>query len=116
MSWTEATTESESFGFMSALDTAGLTSKATANWQATAAGLLRLDALDAQGASKDQAFVAMWFNKDTEEAYHQGIVPGVADAGYRAFRIDKKEHANKIDDENQSTMATRSTKPRPIGT
>jgi hypothetical protein len=99
MSWTEATTEAELFGFMSALDTAGLTSKATGNWQATAEGLLRLDALDAQGPANDQAFVAMWFSKDTEEAYHQGIVPGVADAGYRAFRIDQKEHANKIDDE-----------------
>lgn len=47
----------------------------------------------------DQFFVAMWFNAETNDAYTLGFAPAIGDAGYRAFRIDHHEHANKIDDE-----------------
>jgi hypothetical protein len=46
-----------------------------------------------------QAFVAMWFGDTMKEVYEQGFVPAVQSCGYSPFRIDKKEHANKIDDE-----------------
>ena len=49
--------------------------------------------------SATQAFVAMWINDETEEAFSAGITPGIEDAGYSAFRIDKKEDVVKIDDE-----------------
>ena len=46
-----------------------------------------------------QAFVAMWFNSEMQECFDSGILPAVEEAGYRAFRIDQREHINKIDDE-----------------
>ena len=46
-----------------------------------------------------QCFVAMWFGKDVDVLYHQGIKPAIEAAGYKAIRIDEKPHANKIDDE-----------------
>jgi hypothetical protein len=41
----------------------------------------------------------MWFNDVTHAAYNDGIELAIRDPGYRALRIDKKEHNNKIDDE-----------------
>ena len=41
----------------------------------------------------------MWFNEATSEAYAGGIEPALSATGYKAVRIDKKEHNNKIDDE-----------------
>ena len=46
-----------------------------------------------------QAFVAMWIDGSMNEVYKSGIRPGIKDAGYRPFRVDLKEHVNKIDDE-----------------
>ena len=46
-----------------------------------------------------QAFVAMWFNDSMDESYREGIKLGIKDAGFNPFRIDQKEHINKIDDE-----------------
>ena len=53
-----------------------------------------------QQASVDssQAFIAMWFD-DSMTACRDGIELGIGDAGYKPFRIDQKEHINKIDDE-----------------
>ena len=50
-------------------------------------------------ADSSQAFIAMWFNPQTNDAFENGIYPAVQQSGYRPFRIDKKEHNNKIDDE-----------------
>lgn len=63
-------------------------------------GYNRLDtlystALD-QGAN---AFVAMWFDSSMDVAWSDGFELGISDAGFKAIRIDKKEHNNKIDDE-----------------
>ena len=49
--------------------------------------------------SSSQAFVAMWFDPSMDDAYTQGIDPGIADAGYQPLRIDHKMDVNKIDDE-----------------
>lgn len=46
-----------------------------------------------------QVFVAMWFDKSMNQAYEAGIEPAIQETGYKAFRIDRKEHVNKIDDE-----------------
>ncbi|MDE2993446.1 MAG: hypothetical protein OXU67_06145 [Chloroflexota bacterium] len=46
-----------------------------------------------------QAFVAMWINPETDEAYEQGMKKGIEAAGYKPMRIDKKPDVNKIDDE-----------------
>ena len=47
----------------------------------------------------EQAFVAMWFDESMRDAYDIGIETAVRATGYRALRIDRKEHVNKIDDE-----------------
>ena len=47
----------------------------------------------------DQAFVAMWFDESMHSAWTDGIRSGVEAAGYKAIRIDKQEHNNRIDDE-----------------
>jgi hypothetical protein len=44
-------------------------------------------------------FVAMSFRREFDDLYKEGIAPGIALAGYEAFRIDGKEHNNRIDDE-----------------
>jgi hypothetical protein len=65
----------------------------------TAAGWLRIENLVTSLPSTSQAFVAMWFGDATQAAYTDGIEPAIRDSCYRAVRIDKKEHSNKIDDE-----------------
>ena len=41
----------------------------------------------------------MWFDASMNTVYAEGIEPAIRDAGYLPFRIDRKEHVNKIDDE-----------------
>lgn len=62
-------------------------------------GYTRLAELKTAQRESSQAFVAMWFDHSTDSAWNEGIKPGIADAGYEPFRIDRKEHNNKIDDE-----------------
>ncbi len=45
------------------------------------------------------AFCAMWFNEEIRYLFDEIMKPGIEAAGYEAFRIDQKEHNNKIDDE-----------------
>jgi|SRR5579862_1169341 len=65
----------------------------------TALGWQELDKLRATQTVSSQAFVAMWFNDSTDDAYFSGILPALAATGYKSLRVDKKEHNNKIDDE-----------------
>ena len=46
-----------------------------------------------------QAFVAMWFDQSTDEAFELGIRPAIEEAGYKPLRIDRKPDVDKIDDE-----------------
>ena len=41
----------------------------------------------------------MWFDKSMDEIWEKGFRPAIKAAGYKAIRIDRKEHLNKIDDE-----------------
>ncbi len=65
----------------------------------TPVGWQRIDSLARTAVVSSQAFVAMWFNEATSEAYSTGILPALAATGCKSVRIDKKEHNNKIDDE-----------------
>jgi hypothetical protein len=67
--------------------------------QVTVEGFAKLDELASVKVNSDQAFVAMWFDASMDAVWRHGIEPACQDAGYRAFRIDKKDHNNKIDDE-----------------
>ena len=48
---------------------------------------------------KGQAFVAMWFDPQTEAIFNEAIFPVVETDGTKCIRIDLKEHNNKICDE-----------------
>jgi nucleoside 2-deoxyribosyltransferase len=65
----------------------------------TVSGWRELDSLKRPRIDSAQAFVAMWFDDMTNEAYDNGIEPALSATGYKTIRIDKKEHNNKIDDE-----------------
>jgi nucleoside 2-deoxyribosyltransferase len=65
----------------------------------TPRGWERVEELTTAAVIPSQAFVAMWFNEATQDAYDKGIAPAIRAAGYQSLRIDNKEHVNKIDDE-----------------
>jgi hypothetical protein len=65
----------------------------------TPSGWQELEKLELARTDSSQAFVAMWFSEDTSDAYLNGVLPALRATGYKAVRIDKKEHNNKIDDE-----------------
>ena len=46
-----------------------------------------------------QAFVAMWFVEEMDDAYWKGIKPAIEEVGYEPLRIDLKPDVKKIDDE-----------------
>lgn len=60
-------------------------------------GWERLRELDERRAESNQAFVAMWFDEEWEEAYGNGFAPALDDAGYDPLRIDMREHNEQID-------------------
>lgn len=61
-------------------------------------GWRRVAELRKMGRKSNQAFVAMWFSGEMENAFREGIQPALEETGYRAFRIDMSEHNQKIDD------------------
>jgi len=63
------------------------------------AGWAHLEGLRGRGAATSQAFVAMHLHPSLQSHWRDGLMPGIGKAGYRALRIDRKEHLNKIDDE-----------------
>ena len=65
----------------------------------TVEGYARLDKIRETNTDSSKAFVAMWFDDSMNDAWKQGFEPAIRDAGYEPFRVDKKEHINKIDDE-----------------
>jgi hypothetical protein len=75
------------------------TGSAGLNYMITADGLLKADEWRASATAGTQGFIAMWFDKSTDEAYESGLFKGIQEAGYKPLRIDMKEHANKICDE-----------------
>jgi hypothetical protein len=52
-----------------------------------------------KNSDSQQVFIAMWFAPELHEVFELGLAKAASDCGYFPFRIDKKEHANKIDDE-----------------
>lgn len=97
--WMEISTEPEIHQFLGALVDEALLREQNQRFYLTASGLRRLDSLSQTGAESDQAFVAMWFSEEMDDAYTNGFAPAIEALGHRPLRIDKKEHNNKIDDE-----------------
>lgn len=68
------------------------------NIRPTATGWQEIERLTTTQNDSSQAFVAMWFNDATDDAYKKGIYPALSDCGYKPMRIDEEEHNDKIDD------------------
>ena len=65
----------------------------------TIEGVAAIAELELPPNNSAQAFVAMWFDTSMRSAWSKGVKPAIEDAGYEPLRIDRKEHANRIDDE-----------------
>ena len=65
----------------------------------TPLGWSEVDRLRTTTVSSTQAFVAMWFDPQMDDAYSNGIEPGITDAGYSPFKINNKDYNGKVDDE-----------------
>jgi len=98
--WLDVANSAELSDLVAALKDEGLLREDTSNnLRLTSKGLERLDSLASSAAESNQAFVAMWFASALDVAFVDGFESAIRDNGYQAMRIDKKEHANKIDDE-----------------
>jgi hypothetical protein len=65
----------------------------------TVPGILAIEKIAAAGGGFIQGFVAMWFDREMDDAWINGFEPAIKDAGYQARRIDKKEYVGGITDE-----------------
>lgn len=65
----------------------------------TPKGWAYLESLKYSNIDSPIAFVAMWFNNDTQSLFDNAIYPGIRKAGYEPLRIDQKDFINRIDDE-----------------
>jgi hypothetical protein len=64
----------------------------------TADGWTKVEELDKPNIESKQAFVAMWFDKQLEAAYKEGIAQLEQDTGFSMMRIDMKEFNDKVCD------------------
>lgn len=65
----------------------------------TMSGWERIEEIAERGRHWNQAFVAMSFAPERVEVFDQAINPAIEEAGYNAFRVDRSETLNRIDDE-----------------
>jgi len=75
------------------------TGPGASRFQLTMHGWQKFAELKEKGVATTQAFVAMWFDASTDEAWTDGLHKGIAASGYDPLRIDQTEHVNKICDE-----------------
>ena len=68
-------------------------------YQVLPRGYIAVDKLTRRVASGDKGFVAMWFDEDLKSAYEIGFQVDILNAGYDPVRVDRVEHANRINDE-----------------
>ena len=61
-------------------------------------GWLRLEEISKRLIKSNNAFVAMWFSPDLNDAWENGLKPALIETGFSPIRIDKKEFNDKIDD------------------
>ncbi|MGA2158670.1 MAG: hypothetical protein ABSG90_05590 [Dehalococcoidia bacterium] len=64
----------------------------------TPKGWERALALQKAQPNSDQAFVAMSFAPECDDAWEKGFKPALKAAGFYPYRVDKEEHNEKIDD------------------
>ena len=97
LAWSESTKTEEVVYLVNSLEIQGWLSP---NHQAigylgygiTVEGYSYLAEIDHAVTDSPQAFVAMWFDESMNEVWEKGLRPAIRDAGYKALRIDRKEH------------------------
>jgi hypothetical protein len=62
-------------------------------------GWERIEYLNRTNVESKKAFVAMWFNQETNDLWEKGMQPGIKEAKFEPVRVDNTEHNNKICDE-----------------
>ena len=77
----------------------GYVKEETATARMTAQGYQRLSEVQRTSRESPFVFVAMWFDSSVNQVYDEAIEPAIREAGYKAVRIDRVHHANRIDDE-----------------
>ena len=65
----------------------------------SAVGYQRLEEIQRTSRESALAFVAMWFDRSLDQVFDSAIEPTIRESGYKAIRIDRQQHANRIDDE-----------------
>ena len=68
------------------------------NARLTPEGWQQVHELQRESPAGERVFIAMAFTDELESAWHDGIRPGVEDAGLLPIRVDKQEHNEKICD------------------
>ena len=108
LAWSESTKYQEVYFLLRYLDKNGWLEKGTLQKNMFAGGVsiegYRRVADRYTNVDHSQAFVAMWFDETMDRALVQGFEPGIRDAGYRPFVINRKEHVNKIEDEIEAEI------------
>ena len=64
----------------------------------TVNGWGRIERIQQVAAKSTQVFVAMNFNKEFDNCYAEGIEKALEETRYKAYRVDREEHSDKIDD------------------
>jgi hypothetical protein len=65
----------------------------------TPKGLEKAEQLLNSNIDSTSAFVAMWFTNEMDFVYDNIIKSAIEECGFKAFRVDRKEHNNDITDE-----------------
>jgi hypothetical protein len=96
---TESSEQNEANAFLGFLTENGYIKQVNSNYTLTMEGWLAAEQREIDTKASSQAFVAMWFDPSMDDLWLNGILPAISGSGYSPFRIDGKEHVNKIDDE-----------------
>jgi len=64
----------------------------------TVKGWDRIEGLRHVRPETRQAFIAMWFDPQLDDAYEKGLGPAIKDAGYKPMRVDMTQFNERIDD------------------
>lgn len=62
-------------------------------------GILFIEKSRSSNIDSTQGFVAMWFKESMTPIYDSTIAPAISNIGYTPHRVDRREHAGKVDDE-----------------
>ena len=105
LAWSASTKLDEVYSLLESLEDQNLIASPTEGTRVkvrcklTAKGHAHLANLGNRIKESTQAFVAMWFDSSLDDAFNNGIKPGIEQCGYSAVRIDQTEPLDKLDDE-----------------